>query len=722
MLKGYLKRFTNRLKMTYVYRELINNYFVIAFALLLFAIFINHFMAIGFVVLYCLYLYRQSKEVFLILMMIFLAFTIHFLIIKINYYVKETNEIEGTIIQIESKENYNKLFVKAKDYKKIVYDYDFMDLKPGDKIYVRGINLEVSGQRIENGFDYRAYLHHQKIDQVLQSEEIRVISTSFHLANISFLLHKYIARFPNKSQAFMKAIILGDDSGLPLDFAKGLQINGISHLFAVSGLHIGLLVIMIKKFLGLFQTSEQIVTIITIVILSGYLIATCAAASILRACLLYFGGLINKKGKFGLKTIDIIAIVFIVLLLFNPYYIYNTSFILSFLMAFMIILISPLIKKYHSQWQVLIISTIAIVITLPIIINFNNQMNLLSPLLNVVYIAFFSIFILPATLLVFILPFLANAYQYLLVVFEKIVIFSSKYINIRLVFPDFTEWQILIYYLLIIGIVYCFKKCCYRKMICGVFLLFLVVMAYYPVLNIKGEVSFLDLANGEAILVHTPFSECTALIDTGEGKSEEVTNFLLSKGIRKLDYLILTHNHSDHNGEAKTILKNIKVKNIITSKYDNSIYAATSITKKVGIDEQIMCGKTTFQVLNPKIRSEDENDNSLVLYVKIGALGFLFLGDVSKRIEEQIANYHIDVDVIKVAHHGSITSTNPILLATFKPKYAIIQTGRVAKFAFPHSQTITTLHQFGVITYQTNKDYSIKYTYTKKSSSFISWR
>jgi competence protein ComEC len=722
MLKGYLQQFTNKLKMTSVYRELINNYFVLAFALLLFAIFINHWIAFPFVIIYCFYCYRQNKEVFFLILLILLVFIVHFLLIKVNYSFKEAGEVKGIIVAIEHKEKYNKLIVRDCYYKKIIYDYDFHPLKPGEKVYAKGMSLKASGQRIENGFNYCEYLHHQKIDQVLLSEEIVVIGNQFHLARISFALNQYLSHFPEKTQAFMKAIIIGDDSQFTEEFIKGMQTNGISHLFAVSGLHIGLLVIIIKKILDFFNLPNRTITSITIVFLAIYLIVTGFSASILRACLLYFGSLINKKGKFGLKSIDIISIVFILLLLFNPYYIYNLSFILSFLMAFIIILVSPLLKKYQNQWQILIISAIAVVITFPIIINFNYQINLLSPFLNVIYIAIFSSIILPFTLLVFVLPFLSGIYQYLLVAFEKLVILSGEYVNIKVFFPHFKSWQMIVYYLFIVGIIYCFKKTRFRKAILCLFFLFMVSIKYFPLLNVKGEVSFLDLANGEAILVHTPFSECTALIDTGEGQNEEVTKFLLSKGINKLDYLILTHNHSDHNGEAGNILKNLRVEKIITSNFDTSVYAKTSITRKVSVHESFSCGDITFQVLSPKIRSEDENDNSLVLYAKINQQGFLFLGDVSKKIEEEIAEYNLDVDVIKVAHHGSKTSTSPVLLAKFRPKYAIIQAGRVIKFAFPHPQTIATLNQFAVVIYQTNEDYSIKYSYTKKSSSFTSWR
>ncbi len=722
MLKGYLQRFTNRLKMTSVYRELINNYFVLAFALLLFAIATNHWIAFPFVIIYCFYCYRQNREVFFIILVILLVFIVHFLFIKVNYFFKETNEVKGTIVAIEQKEEYNKLIVRDHYYKKIIYDYDLHSLKPGDEVYAKGISLEASGQRIENGYDYCKYLRNQKIDQVLLSEEIKITGNQFHLARIGFTLNQYLSHFPEKTQAFIKAIIVGDDSQFTEEFTNGMQTNGISHLFAVSGLHIGLLVMIIKKILDFFNVSNRVITIITLIFLAMYLIVTNFSASILRACLLYFGSLINKKGKFGLKSIDIISIIFIILLLFNPYYIYNFSFILSFLMAFIIILVSPLLKKYQNSWQILIISAIAVIITFPIIINFNYQINLLSPFLNVVYIAVFSSIILPFTLLVFILPFLSGVYQYLLVAFEKLVVLSGKYVNIRVFFPHFKSWQMIIYYLFVIGIIYCFKKICFRKSIICLFFLFMISLKVFPLLNIKGEVSFLDLANGEAILVHTPFSECTALIDTGEGQNEEVTKFLLSKGITKLDYLILTHNHSDHNGEARNILKNLKVEKIVTSTFDTSVYARTAITERVSIHESFQCGDITFQVLSPKIKSENENDNSLVLYAKINKQGFLFLGDVSRKIEEEITEYNLVVDVVKIAHHGSITSTSPILLAKFKPKVAVIQTGRVVKFAFPHAQTIATLNQFAIITYQTNQDYSIKYSYTKKTSSFTSWR
>jgi len=191
--------------------------------------------------------------------------------------------------------------------------------------------------------------------------------------------------------------------------------------------------------------------------------------------------------------------------------------------------------------------------------------------------------------------------------------------------------------------------------------------------------------------------------------------------------LILTHNHSDHNGNANLVLQNIKVKNLVISVYDNSL-----ITKNVNIPkgvnlikvkrgDELKCGKMSFKILNPDENYLNINDLSIVLYTKIGPLNFLFLGDVSKNIEEKLVNLNLQVDVLKIAHHGSVTSTAKSFIANVKPKYAIIMIGN-KKYSFPSIETINTLNEYNVKIYRTDYHYSIYYQVKNNKYQFLTLR
>ncbi|HHX00373.1 MAG TPA: hypothetical protein GX740_03610, partial [Acholeplasmataceae bacterium] len=138
----------------------------------------------------------------------------------------------------------------------------------------------------------------------------------------------------------------------------------------------------------------------------------------------------------------------------------------------------------------------------------------------------------------------------------------------------------------------------------------------------------------------------------------------------------------------------------------------------VNANDKLVCGKIEFLILHPDKDYLDTNDDSIIIYLEIGGLKFLFLGDATKIVEEKIAEINLDVDVIKIAHHGSSTSTSKKLIAKLQPKYAIIMAGRVEKFAFPHIETIQTLNEYNIKIYRTDLDYSIIFKANKRKYSF----
>ncbi|MDD3999713.1 MAG: ComEC/Rec2 family competence protein, partial [Bacilli bacterium] len=419
---------------------------------------------------------------------------------------------------------------------------------------------------------------------------------------------------------------------------------------------------------------------------------------------------------------DIISLCFIFLILFNPYFMYDYGFVLSFLASLVIILLSPLISKLGHFRQLLVISFFASLITLPVVININNDINLLCPITNVIFIDLIEGIILPLSLIIFMIPALSGVYEYMVIGFEKITIFISDYLYIPLRLPDFNFFSMIIYYLLLITVGLFYHKKTIRKSLIVTIVCFILLLSNQKFFQVSGEVNFLDLVNGEAILIETPHSECTALIDTGDGSNNDVNDFLKSRAIKKIDYLFITHNHIDHNGAFFTIIKDFSVKNIVISAYDNSVIGNYPNTIRVKAGDRISCGKTDFLIYHPDQSYSDENDNSLVIHTKLGNKEFLFLGDAGEKIEEQLLNYQLTADIIKIGHHGSATATSPVFIAALRPETAIIQTGRIEKFGFPHNKTIATLEKYNVKIYRTDKNFSVKYRYRKNESIFESIR
>lgn len=713
----YLRTCIARLKNSSVYKQFINNIFIIAFFVLLLLLTLINWLTIIPLLLYCYYLCKRNKCLFISAVILSALVLTNYIFLETTLTSDAKGSFSGLVVDLKKSEKYQKITIRSGMYKNIIYDYDFLDIKVGEIIQGDGQILKSDPARVEGAFDYRHYLKNHKITKVVRANTLRITGTRFTLNKIKADFLVYLdTYFDGQTLTFLQALLIGEDEGFTDEFKEAVTDNGILHLFAVSGLHIMLFVGIITKILQFFHLKENIINIIISIFLFVYLILTGFTASVLRAALMYELGLVNKHLKLGFSSADIISLCFLILVIINPYYINDLGFILSFIASLVIIFTSPHINKRSHFTQLFIISCIVIIYTLPIVINTNNEINILSPITNIIFIDLVEGIILPFSLLVLCFPFLKKIYEFTIIAFSKITIWIGRNFYLPIKLPDFTYLSGLLFYFLLFLIGIFFYQQTRRRLCAIILVLFLIVVTKQNLFAFSGEVVFLDLYNGEATLIKEPFDRCNILIDTGDGTGSTVTGYLKSRGIFRLDYLILTHNHADHNGEALKVMNEIDVKNIIIGAYDSSETSKGSNIIRVKSGDILSCGNLELMILHPDQKYENENDNSIVFYAKIGPKGFLFLGDASVKVEEKFINIPFPVDVIKIAHHGSSTSTSPLLLSALDPEYAIIQTGRVEKFGFPNSKTITNLQNQGIKVYRTDLDYSITYRYKKKES------
>ena len=197
------------------------------------------------------------------------------------------------------------------------------------------------------------------------------------------------------------------------------------------------------------------------------------------------------------------------------------------------------------------------------------------------------------------------------------------------------------------------------------------------------SVTYINVDQGDSILIRLPFNKSNILIDTGkESKYIYVDSYLKAKGITELDYLIITHNDSDHNGNKQALIDNYDVKHIIEK------------------PEDIIVGDFRMISLNNLVYDND-NDNSLVYYFEINNLSFMMMGDISKNIERNILDIYpnINCDILKLSHHGSKTGTDSDVIKKIKPILGIISSGET--YHHPHQETIDTLEKNHVFYMQT---------------------
>ena len=225
------------LKIKLLFKEIICNLFLIVINLIILLFSLNYYWIIICLIIYLIYIFNKNKNLFygliIIDLIVIISFIIHFLIIK-DY---QFDKFSGIVIKINYYENYNKLIVKNKFIKCIVYDYDFLDIKIGDYIDVSGNNKIIESNRIFGSFNYQKYYYSQNIVSIIKAQTIEIYK-KFNIYYLRRAMYQYITKtFDKLSSSYILGMILGDSSLIDEGSQEMIKINGISHLFAISGIN-----------------------------------------------------------------------------------------------------------------------------------------------------------------------------------------------------------------------------------------------------------------------------------------------------------------------------------------------------------------------------------------------------------------------------------------------------------------------------------------------------
>ena len=254
----------------------------------------------------------------------------------------------------------------------------------------------------------------------------------------------------------------------------------------------------------------------------------------------------------------------------------------------------------------------------------------------------------------------------------------------------------------------------------------------------KLVVHFIDVGQGDAILIQ--YGNTNSLIDTGvEKKYSQLQAYLKSIKVKNIKNLIVTHPDADHMGSADLVIKNYHVKNVYMTSYTSKSgeykelisaikkYKVKRVNVKKG--SKIDMGGIKAQVLSANNKAENSNDSSIVLKLVHGKKSFLFTGDISAKVEKQIAaQYNVNVDVLKTSHHGSDTSSAVSFIKETSPEYAVITVGKENNYGHPDSNVLRRLNKYSkkvvrsdqngtVVITSTGSKLTCKTVATKASSS-----
>ena len=673
----------------------------------------------------------KKLKILLPLKILFLCISITLIIVKFLTFktkpLPNKNEFIGEILDVKIKNE--KITIKLNTDEKILINYyiknneNYSNLKIGSIIKVEG-KLDYPKKNTNfNLFNYKNYLLSEKIYFVLTANKITYIKDT---DNIFFkaknLLINYINNF--KTKDYLYTFILGNTSLLEQDTKESFQNNGISHLFAVSGMHITLISTLLMYLLKKITKNHDISYIITIFILLFYTFITNFSSSILRAFLLFLLIYINKKFKFNLKTIEIIMLILLILLMYNPFYIYSIGFKFTFIISIILILFSKKINNFKNYFsKLLMTSLISFFISLPIVINNFFEINLISPLLNLIFVPFISIIIFPFSLISLIFPFLDNTFYIIVKFMENISIYINNTLSINIIIGKMNLIMIVIYYLLTL---ICLNKVLVKKYIYVLPIITLILI--YSNINYFNKnliVTMLDVGQGDSLMIAFPNNKGNILIDTGgivnftktnyEISTSTIIPYLKSIGIKKINYLVLTHGDFDHMGEAVNLVNGFKVEQVVFNcgEFNDLEKELIKVLNQKKIKyyscvKELNIDNNKLYFLQTK-KYDNENDNSNVIYTELNGYKFMFMGDAGVDKEKDILDkYNLsNVDVLKVGHHGSKTSSSKEFIDEINPKYGIISVGKNNRYGHPNKEVLNNLENSKI--YRTDQDGSIMF-------------
>ncbi|MDF2521292.1 MAG: internalization-related competence protein ComEC/Rec2 [Clostridia bacterium] len=561
---------------------------------------------------------------------------------------------------------------------------------------------------------------------------------------------------PEQEADILYGILTGDKSEIDEEVMNLFSVTGLAHLLSVSGLHIGFLVLIVTYILKPFKLKEKTGSIITFFAALFYILLIGAPIPALRA-LLMFAVLLGSKlwgQEYDLNTSASFAVI--VLLLYNPLFIHDPSFIISFACIYAISFLQQPISirlAFLPSWlrSSLSLSFAVWIGITPVLAHYFNYVSIINILLNVAAVPLAFVITLAgfaAVLVGMVLP------------FASVFIFSVSYYFIRLLYfiseqasmlpgagfqvPDPAWYSYLLYYgaafMLVEGF-WKYRSTAFKRRYSaalGGALALILLLNLLPGRTLS--INYIDVGQGDCSVVRTP-NKSTIVIDGGGNASWQTGSYdigqrltvpaLLNLGIWKVDTIIISHVHDDHIGGTLAILESFKVDRVVLpeiSQYPAGEYASDNYNrllelcskKKVPIsylkkgDRIVLSKGLTLDVLGPELpyiinTDSDVNNNSLVLKLRYKDFDALFTGDIQQEGEQRISKEKQDVDVLKVSHHGSPYSSTKKFLDLVKPEFSIISVGKNI-YGHPSEEAIERLHQAGSIVYRTDKSGGVMIT------------
>jgi competence protein ComEC len=643
----------------------------------------------------------------------------------------------------------NKWYVNYRFRSETERDRFFHQGIAGHRYFVRPKREEPDPAAHPYAFDMAAWLRSEGAAGILELQEAEPAGAA---PGMSAAVRRWRAalgshirtHFPESISAEAEALIIGERSSTDPDDERAYRRLGITHLFAISGLHVGILIYLLREGLLRLGVRTHIVRTGLMLFLPVYAVLAGGAPPVWRAVLISLM-LLVPESKSGKPRLDVLLSAGMILfLLVDPHAVSKPGFQMSYLAAFALIHSSTILSSahgaLHQAWLVTVICQVAVT---PVLLYHFFETSLSSFAANLLFVPLFSVIVLPANLILLVLSFILPQLAGLL--FAIYVPLREALAGFILLCADLplTVWtpgrpDLPSLLLLITAVLMFFWLLEGRRAWSAATVLAVACCLIHavPYADPSLHVTFIDVGQGDSALVELPYRRGVILIDTGGrllfGGEEErgtggvgervVVPFLKGRGITRVDKLVLSHPDADHAEAADEVLKEIRAGEIHIGPGTNGEEGygdMIGIAADKGIPVRDMAAGTGwteegihFRYLSPFEAEYSGNNDSLVLHLEHGQFRVLFTGDLEEEGEQRIIGEYehlFPVTILKAGHHGSRTSSSMAFIDAARPSITVFSAGRENRYGHPHPEVterfsrsglpVVTTADYGTMTY-----------------------
>ncbi|WP_230874996.1 DNA internalization-related competence protein ComEC/Rec2 [Lysinibacillus cavernae] len=553
--------------------------------------------------------------------------------------------------------------------------------------------------------------------------------------------------FPKSLVAEAQALLIGVQDQVDEELQRAYQKLGITHLFAISGLHVALMSWLFFEGFLRVGIRKEMGTIVLLILLPIYGVIAGGAPSVWRAVSLVELMMLLRFLKWTLSMDDALAISFIGFVLLEPGVIFQIGFQLSYLAAVALVY-SGIIFKQARNWlsRSFFITFVCQLLVYPLLLHHFYELSLSSFIVNIIFVPLFSFVILPFNMVVLVLTYisipLANR---LFAMYEPLrnwltdVIFYMQELPLQLWSPGKPPiWLSCLAMLSVLVSFYFLETRRFRKAT-AVLIIPVLWIQLLPILYNETKITFLNVGQGDSIVIELPFRKAVYVIDAGgllrfeqeqwkktnrpyEVGKQVVVPFLKGKGIRTIDLFIATHADADHVEGAEEVLQEIKMKEIhVTPGSSDQPMMRELLTeankRNVPVKEKMkgtawQIGETYFYYLWPHDTFYEGNNDSLVLYMQQKEFTALFTGDLEHDGEQQLINRYghllANLTLLKAGHHGSKTSSIESFVELLQPRLTVFSAGLHNRYGHPHEEVVQRFVSRNLATLTTGGDGTIE--------------